>query len=145
MTSRRLHDNSRAESSRGQPTATQTVKRRKTPLALCTLGASLRGALPAQLIDLRLCIGEWYHIGYHMTAAVASVPTLGLPFAVSLLGWGGGLVALIAGGLVTMFTSFLVSSMLEYGGKRHIRFRDLSVAVFGAQVFPTLIFDILCG
>ncbi|BDA51000.1 GABA transporter 1 [Coccomyxa sp. Obi] len=75
--------------------------------------------------------GEWYHIGYHMTAAVASVPTLGLPFAVSLLGWGGGLVALIAGGAVTMFTSFLVSSMLEYGGKRHIRFRDLAVAVFG--------------
>ncbi|KAK9902210.1 hypothetical protein WJX75_007822 [Coccomyxa subellipsoidea] len=75
--------------------------------------------------------GEWYHIGYHMTAAVASVPTLGLPFAVSLLGWAGGLIALIAGGIVTMFTSFLISSMLEYGGKRHIRFRDLAVAVFG--------------
>lgn len=67
-----------------------------------------------------------------MTAAVASVPTLGLPFAVSLLGWAGGLIALIAGGIVTMFTSFLISSMLEFGGKRHIRFRDLAVAVFGA-------------
>lgn len=71
-----------------------------------------------------------------MTAAVASVPTLGLPFAVSLLGWGGGLVALVCGGAVTMFTSFLVSSMLEYGGTRHIRFRDLAVAVFGACPTP---------
>lgn len=67
-----------------------------------------------------------------MTAAVASVPTLGLPFAVALLGWPGGLIALIAGGAVTMFTSFLISSMLEYGSTRHIRFRDLAVAVFGA-------------
>lgn len=33
-----------------------------------------------------------------MTAAVASVPTLGLPYAVSLLGWEGGLIALLAGG-----------------------------------------------
>ena len=75
--------------------------------------------------------GSWYHIGFHMTAAVASVPTLGLPYAVSLLGWAGGIIALIAGGLVTMFTSFLISSMLEYGGSRHIRFRDLAVAVYG--------------
>ena len=32
-----------------------------------------------------------------------------------------------------MFTSFLISSMLEYGGSRHIRFRDLAVAVYGAR------------
>jgi amino acid permease len=66
-----------------------------------------------------------------MTAAVASVPTLGLPYAVSLLGWGGGIIALLAGGLVTMFTSFLISSLLEHGGTRHIRFRDVATAVYG--------------
>lgn len=68
-------------------------------------------------------------------AAVASVPTLGLPFAVSLMGWGG-LIALLCGGCVTLFTAFLIASLEEYGGKRHIRFRDLSEAIFGAGHSP---------
>ena len=72
--------------------------------------------------------------GCHMTAAVASVPTLGLPYAVSLLGWAGGLIALVAGGLVTLFTSLLIAGLLEFGGKRHIRYRDLSQAIFGAPL-----------
>jgi hypothetical protein len=68
-----------------------------------------------------------------MTAAVASVPTLGLPYAVGLLGWPAGLIALVCGGLVTMFTSFLIAGLLEFGGTRHLRFRDLAVAVFGGS------------
>jgi hypothetical protein len=71
------------------------------------------------------------HAGFHMTAAVASVPTLGLPYAVSLLGWPGGLIALVAGGCVTMFTAFLISGLLEYGGTRHLRYRNLAQAIFG--------------
>ena len=71
------------------------------------------------------------HAGFHMTAAVASVPTLGLPYAVSLLGWPGGLIALLAGGCVTMFTAFLISGLLEYGGTRHLRYRNLSQAILG--------------
>lgn len=66
-----------------------------------------------------------------MTAAVASVPTLGLPYAVSLLGWPGGLISLIAGGCVTMFTAFLISGLLEFGGTRHLRYRNLAQAIFG--------------
>lgn len=69
--------------------------------------------------------------GFHMTAAVASVPTLGLPYAVSLLGWPGGIIALLAGGCVTMFTAFLISGLLEYGGTRHLRYRNLSQAILG--------------
>ena len=75
--------------------------------------------------------GQWYHIGFHVTAAVASVPTLGLPYAIGLMGWAGGLVSLLAGGTVTLMTAFLIAGMAEYGGKRHIRFRDLSEAIFG--------------
>ncbi len=75
-----------------------------------------------------------------MTAAVASVPTLGLPYAVSLLGWAGGLIALVAGGAVTLFTSLLIAGLLEFGGKRHIRYRDLAQAIFGAQPFTLLMF-----
>ena len=79
------------------------------------------------------------HAGFHMTAAVASVPTLGLPYAVSLLGWPGGIIALIAGGCVTMFTAFLISGLLEYGGTRHLRYRNLSQAIFGGLPFvPSL-------
>lgn len=80
--------------------------------------------------------------GCHMTAAVASVPTLGLPYAVSLLGWPGGLISLVAGGCVTLFTSLLIAGLLEFGGKRHIRYRDLAQAIFGAPspLFCTALF-----
>ncbi|CAK0786011.1 hypothetical protein CVIRNUC_009224 [Coccomyxa viridis] len=78
--------------------------------------------------------GEWYHIGFHMTAAVASVPTLGLPYAVALLGWPGGMIALVAGGLVTMFTCILIAGLLEFGGRRHLRYRNLAQAVIGPRL-----------
>ena len=66
-----------------------------------------------------------------MTAAVASVPTLGLPYAVALLGWPGGMISLIAGGLVTMFTCILIAGLLDFGGRRHLRYRNLAQAVIG--------------
>ena len=70
-----------------------------------------------------------------MTAAVASVPTLGLPYAVALLGWPGGMIALVAGGLVTMFTCILIAGLLEFGGRRHLRYRNLAQAVIGMPCF----------
>ncbi|KAK9810303.1 hypothetical protein WJX72_008303 [[Myrmecia] bisecta] len=74
---------------------------------------------------------EWYHITYHICAAVASVPTLGLPGAMAGLGWPAGMITLILGGATTCYTSFLIARLHTYGGKRHIRYRDLGDAVLG--------------
>ena len=101
------------------------------PGIIAHLGAAAARPTQGSLIWALPAAGQWYHIGFHVTAAVASVPTLGLPYALSLMGWGGGLVSLVAGGAVTLFTAFLIAGMAEFGGKRHIRFRDLSAAIYG--------------
>ena len=68
-----------------------------------------------------------------MVAAVASVPTLALPGAMAGLGWGGGVVSLFMGGIVTFYTSMLIASLHDYGGKRHIRYRDLATFILGVR------------
>ena len=49
------------------------------------------------------------------------------------LGWGPGLVALVAAGLVTFWSAKLVAEMCEFGGKRHTRYRDVAGAILGTQ------------
>lgn len=74
---------------------------------------------------------EWYEVGYTMTTAVAGPALLGLPFAMSLLGWVGGTVALLAGWATTLYTSYIVASLHDWDGRRHVRYRDLAESIFG--------------
>ena len=41
------------------------------------------------------CRGNWMEVGWHMCTSVAGPALLGLPFAMSLLGWPAGVVALL--------------------------------------------------
>ena len=45
---------------------------------------------------------------------------------------------LVAGGCVTLFTSILIAGLLEFGGRRHIRYRDLAQAIFGEMLLRLL-------
>ena len=60
---------------------------------------------------------EWYHCGWRMCTSVAGPALLGLPFAMSLLGWPAGIVVLLLGYIVTMYTSTLIAKLHETGGK----------------------------
>ncbi|KAJ7559717.1 hypothetical protein O6H91_04G097500 [Diphasiastrum complanatum] len=69
-------------------------------------------------------------------ASIASPTLLSLPFAFAGLGWGPGILALIAGGILSFYCYCLLSKVLEKcesQGHRYIRFRDLSRAVLGPK------------
>lgn len=53
-------------------------------------------------------------------------------------GWAPGVIALLLGFGVTFWTSRIIASFHEYGGKRHIRYRDLASTVLGMTSEPCL-------
>lgn len=47
------------------------------------------------------------------------------------LGWVGGVVGLILATVVSLYANALVAMLHEYGGTRHIRYRDLAGYIYG--------------
>ncbi|GAB2296676.1 hypothetical protein Dimus_038436 [Dionaea muscipula] len=79
--------------------------------------------------------GEWWHAGYHLTTAIVGPTILTLPYVFRGLGWAVGFVCLTAMGLVTFYSYYLMSLVLDHcekEGRRHIRFRELAADVFGS-------------
>ncbi|KAJ0802170.1 putative amino acid transporter, transmembrane domain-containing protein [Helianthus annuus] len=78
--------------------------------------------------------GEWYHAGFHLTTAIVGPTILTLPYAFRGLGWALGLFTLTIMGVVTFYSYYLMSLVLEHcekAGRRHIRFRELASDVLG--------------
>ncbi|XP_016458934.1 putative GABA transporter 2 [Nicotiana tabacum] len=79
--------------------------------------------------------GEWWHAGFHLTTAIVGPTVLTLPYAFRGLGWGLGFFCLTVMGLVTFYSYYLMSLVLEHcekSGRRHIRFRELAADVLGS-------------
>ncbi|XP_028774842.1 probable GABA transporter 2 [Neltuma alba] len=79
--------------------------------------------------------GQWWHAGFHLTTAIVGPTILTLPYAFRGLGWGLGFFCLTAMGVVTFYSYFLMSKVLDHcekSGRRHIRFRELAADVLGS-------------
>ncbi|XP_073303841.1 probable GABA transporter 2 [Primulina huaijiensis] len=78
--------------------------------------------------------GEWWHAGFHLTTAIVGPTILTLPYAFRGLGWGLGFLCLTVMGVVTFYSYYLMSLVLDHcekAGRRHIRFRELAADVLG--------------
>ncbi|KAG0502788.1 hypothetical protein HPP92_002860 [Vanilla planifolia] len=78
--------------------------------------------------------GSWLHCGYHLTTSIVAPALLSLPLALSLLGWAGGILALLVAAAVTFYSYVLLSLVLEHHaqvGRRLLRFRDMAHHVLG--------------
>ncbi|KAJ8526995.1 hypothetical protein K7X08_029472 [Anisodus acutangulus] len=79
--------------------------------------------------------GEWWHAGFHLTTAIVGPTVLTLPYAFRGLGWVLGFICLTVMGLVTFYSYYLMSLVLDHcekSGRRHIRFRELAADVLGS-------------
>ncbi|KAL4015543.1 hypothetical protein IC575_023129 [Cucumis melo] len=80
--------------------------------------------------------GSWWHCGYHLTTSIVAPALLSLPFAFRLLGWVGGSICLLLGGVVTFYAYLLLSLVLEHHamqGSRLLRFRDMATYILGPK------------
>ncbi|XP_061337888.1 probable GABA transporter 2 [Gastrolobium bilobum] len=79
--------------------------------------------------------GQWWHAGFHLTTAIVGPTILSLPYVFRGLGWGLGFFCLTVMGVVTFYSYYLMSKVLDHcekSGRRHIRFRELAADVLGS-------------
>lgn len=49
------------------------------------------------------------------------------------LGWIGGVVGFVIANAISLYASCLLAKLHEFGGKRHIRYRDLAGFIYGME------------
>ncbi|KAF3772999.1 putative GABA transporter 2 [Nymphaea thermarum] len=90
--------------------------------------------------------GKWWHAGFHLTTAIVGPTILTLPYAFRGMGWAVGIVSLTAMAMVTFYSYYLMSKVLDHcekEGRRHIRFRELAADVLGKMASPSFIFFVI--
>ncbi|KAK7855435.1 putative gaba transporter 2 [Quercus suber] len=83
--------------------------------------------------------GEWWHAGFHLTTAIVGPTILTLPYAFRGLGWVLGFFCLTVMAIVTFYSYYLMSKVLEHcekAGRRHIRFRELAADILYSNLSP---------
>lgn len=84
--------------------------------------------------------GPWI-IAFHEIAAIDNAFILAYPFFIFFfVGWAWGSALIFGFGIVSFYLTWCLAGLHEYGGKRNIRFRDLTAAILGSWAYyPTLI------
>ena len=73
-------------------------------------------------------------MGFVLTTGINSAYVLGYSGTIMVpLGWVGGVVGLILATMISLYANTLVAKLHEFGGKRHIRYRDLAGFIYGKQ------------
>ncbi|KAG2253922.1 hypothetical protein Bca52824_084058 [Brassica carinata] len=78
---------------------------------------------------------KWYYSAFHNVTAMVGAGVLGLPFAMSQLGWGPGIVAIMLSWLITFYSLWQMVQLHEsVPGKRFDRYSELGQEAFGPKL-----------
>ncbi|XP_042504243.1 lysine histidine transporter 1-like isoform X2 [Macadamia integrifolia] len=78
---------------------------------------------------------KWWYSAFHNVTAMVGAGVLGLPHAMSELGWGPGVVILILSWVITLYTLWQMVEMHEMvPGKRFDRYHELGQQAFGEKL-----------
>ncbi|KDO69259.1 hypothetical protein CISIN_1g020588mg [Citrus sinensis] len=81
-------------------------------------------------------LDSWFQVGFVLTTGINSAYVLGYPGTVMVpLGWIAGVVGLIIATIVSLNANALIAKLHEFGGKRHIRYRDLAGHIYGRRAY----------
>ena len=95
-----------------------------------------KGAAEVPETAHKISSDSWLQAGCVLTTGVNSVFVLGYPGTIMVpLGWVGGVVGLILATLISLHANMLVAELHEFGGRRHIRYRDLASFIYGGKAY----------
>ncbi|CAI9093267.1 OLC1v1028732C1 [Oldenlandia corymbosa var. corymbosa] len=78
---------------------------------------------------------NWWYSAFHNVTAMVGAGVLGLPYAMSELGWGPGVSVLVISWIITLYTLWQMVEMHEmFPGKRFDRYHELGQAAFGDKL-----------
>ncbi|KAJ4904729.1 Proline transporter 2 [Raphanus sativus] len=79
---------------------------------------------------------SWFQVAFVLTTGINSAYVLGYSGTVMVpLGWIGGVVGLILATAISLYANSLIAKLHEFGGKRHIRYRDLAGFIYGKKMY----------
>ncbi|KAK7305824.1 hypothetical protein VNO77_43736 [Canavalia gladiata] len=79
---------------------------------------------------------SWFQVAFILTTGINSAYVLGYSGTVMVpLGWTGGVVGLVLATILSLYANSLIAMLHEYGGIRHIRYRDLAGYVYGKKAY----------
>lgn len=79
---------------------------------------------------------SWAQAAFVLTTSVNSVFVLGYSGTIMVpLGWVPGVLGLIAAAAISLNANVLIAKLHEFGGKRHIRYRDLAGHIYGRKAY----------
>lgn len=71
-------------------------------------------------------------MAFVLTTGINNAYVLGYSGTIMVpLGWIGGVVGLFLATVISLYANTLVAKLHEFGGKRHIRYRDLAGFIYG--------------
>ncbi|XP_038718256.1 lysine histidine transporter 1 [Tripterygium wilfordii] len=78
---------------------------------------------------------KWWYSAFHNVTAMVGAGVLGLPYAMSELGWGPGVVIMVLSWIITLYTLWQMVEMHEMvPGKRFDRYHELGQHAFGEKL-----------
>ncbi|KAF5746948.1 lysine histidine transporter 1-like [Tripterygium wilfordii] len=78
---------------------------------------------------------KWWYSAFHNVTAMVGAGVLSLPYAMSGLGWGPGVVILVLSWIITLYTLWQMVEMHEMiPGKRFDRYHELGQYAFGEKL-----------
>ncbi|CAL8142524.1 unnamed protein product [Prunus armeniaca] len=78
---------------------------------------------------------KWWYSAFHNVTAMVGAGVLSLPYAMSELGWGPGVVILVLSWIITLYTLWQMVEMHEMvPGKRFDRYHELGQHAFGEKL-----------
>lgn len=79
---------------------------------------------------------SWFQVGFVLTTGINSAYVLGYPGTVMVpLGWIAGVIGLIIATILSLYANALIAKLHEFGGRRHIRYRDLAGHIYGRRAY----------
>ncbi|KAF8028276.1 hypothetical protein BT93_E1014 [Corymbia citriodora subsp. variegata] len=79
--------------------------------------------------------GKWWYSAVHNITAMVGAGVLSLPYAMSELGWGPGVAALVLSWIITLYTLWQMVQMHEMvPGRRFDRYHELGQYAFGEKL-----------
>ncbi|RAL46919.1 hypothetical protein DM860_005198 [Cuscuta australis] len=78
---------------------------------------------------------KWWYSAFHNVTAMVGAGVLGLPYAMSNLGWGPGISVMVLSWIITLYTLWQMVEMHEMvPGKRFDRYHELGQHAFGDKL-----------
>ncbi|KAL6328137.1 hypothetical protein AAG906_034280 [Vitis piasezkii] len=79
---------------------------------------------------------SWLQVGFVLTTGINSAFVLGYSGTTMVpLGWAGGVIGFLLAAGISLYANSLVAKLHEFGGKRHIRYRDLAGYIYGKKAY----------